>query len=145
MAEEEYYNIGNDFGFTAVDSDELVTATGESAGINEELAKRLEEVASSGASAASSTQLAELDSKIDNMGRLLSQALTELDNAKENSLASTDQQVVLYKDKLIELEKMILPLLYNLMKNEEKEYIYWPSRKPIITQQIENIKKLTRS
>lgn len=130
---DEYYDIQNDFGFTAVDSDELVTATGESAGINKELAKRLEEVASSGASAASSTQLAELDSKIDNMGRLLSQALTELDNAKENSIASTDQQVVLYKDKLIELEKMILPLLYNLMKNEEKEYIYWPSRKPIIT------------
>ena len=145
MAEEEYYNIDNDFGFTAVDSDELVTATGESAGINEELAKRLEQVASSGASAASSTQLAELDAKIDNMGRLLSQALTELDNAKENSLASTDQLVVQYKDKLLEVEKMILPLLYNLMKNEEKEYIYWPSRKPIITQQIENIKKLTRS
>ena len=142
---DEYYDIQNDFGFTAVDSDELVTATGESAGINKELAKRLEEVASSGASAASSTQLAELDSKIDNMGRLLSQALTELDNAKENSIASTDQQVVLYKDKLIELEKMILPLLYNLMNNEEKEYIYWPSRKPIITQQIENIKKITRS
>lgn len=145
MAEEEYYNIDNDFGFTAVDSDELVTATGEQAGINEELAKRLEQVASSGASAASSTQLAELDAKIDNMGRLLSQALTELENAKENSLASTDQLVVQYKDKLLEVEKMILPLLYNLMKNEEKEYIYWPSRKPIITQQIESIKKLTRS
>lgn len=54
---DEYYDIQNDFGFTAVDSDELVTATGESAGINKELAKRLEEVASSGASAASSTQL----------------------------------------------------------------------------------------
>lgn len=145
MAEEEYYNIDNDFGFTAVDSDELVTATGESAGINEELAKRLEEVASSSGSAASSHQLEELDSKIDNMGRLLSQALSELENAKENSLASTDQQVVQYKDKLLEVEKMILPLLYNLMKNEDKEYIYWPSRKPIITQQIESIKKLTRS
>ena len=34
---DEYYDIQNDFGFTAVDSDELVTATGESAGINEEL------------------------------------------------------------------------------------------------------------
>ena len=145
MAEEEYYNIDNDFGFTAVDSDELVTATGESAGINEELAKRLEEVASSSGSAASSHQLEELDSKIDNMGRLLSQALSELENAKENALASTDQQVVQYKDKLLEVEKMILPLLYNLMKNEDKEYIYWPSRKPIITQQIESIKKLTRS
>lgn len=145
MAEEEYYNIDNDFGFTAVDSDELVTATGESAGINEELAKRLEEVASTSGSAASSHQLEELDSKIDNMGRLLSQALSELENAKENSLASTDQQVVQYKDKLLEVEKMILPLLYNLMKNEDKEYIYWPSRKPIITQQIESIKKLTRS
>ena len=141
---DEYYDIQNDFGFTAVDSDELVTATGESAGINEELAKRLEEVSTSSASNASSKQLEELDAKVDNMQRLLASALTELENAKENSLATTDQQVVLYKDKLIELEKMILPLLYNLMKNDDKEYIYWPNRKPIITSQIENIKKLTR-
>jgi hypothetical protein len=31
-------------------------------------------------------------------------------------------------DKLEGLRKMIMPLLKNLMKNPDKEYIYWPDR-----------------
>lgn len=31
-------------------------------------------------------------------------------------------------DKLHGLKKMIMPLLNNLMKNPDKEYIYWPDR-----------------
>lgn len=31
-------------------------------------------------------------------------------------------------DKLHGLRKMVLPLLKNLMKNPDKEYIYWPDR-----------------
>ena len=42
-----------------------------------------------------------------------------------------------------ELEKIILPFLYNLSKSEEP-YIHWPNRGPIIKSQIENILKLTR-
>ena len=42
-----------------------------------------------------------------------------------------------------ELEKIILPFLYNLSKSEEP-YIHWPNRQPIIKAQIENILKLTR-
>ena len=42
-----------------------------------------------------------------------------------------------------ELEKIILPFLYNLSKREEP-YIHWPNRGPIIKAQIENILKLTR-
>ena len=42
-----------------------------------------------------------------------------------------------------ELEKIILPFLYNLSKSEEP-YIHWPNRGPIIMAQIENILKLTR-
>ena len=46
---------------------------------------------------------------------------------------------------LIECEKLILPLLQNLMNNEDKEYIYWPNRKAIITSQIERLQKVTRT
>ncbi len=46
--------------------------------------------------------------------------------------------------KLKEVEDLILPLLYNLMKNPEKEYIHWPNRTPIIDQQIEKITAITR-
>ena len=46
----------NDFGFTAVDQDELKTKTGEDAGIGEEVAKKLEPVAKSNAGQANSAQ-----------------------------------------------------------------------------------------
>jgi len=42
-----------------------------------------------------------------------------------------------------DLEKIILPFLYNLSKSDEP-YIHWPNRGPIIKAQIENILKLTR-
>jgi len=42
-----------------------------------------------------------------------------------------------------DIEKVILPFLYNLSKSEEP-YIHWPNRGPIIKAQIEKILKLTR-
>lgn len=50
-----------------------------------------------------------------------------------------------YKAKLKEVEGMILPLLYNLMKNPEKAYIKWENRDVIIKKQIERIIAVTRS
>ena len=49
-----------------------------------------------------------------------------------------------YKDRLQKLEKMIIPFLMKLQTTGDKEYIYWPNRKPIIEAQIEKILKLTR-
>ena len=49
------------------------------------------------------------------------------------------------KSKLLEVEKMVMPLLVNLMKNPEKEYIKWPNRVPVIEQQIQKILAITRS
>ena len=42
-----------------------------------------------------------------------------------------------------EIEKIVLPFLYNLSKSDEP-YIHWPNRGPIIKAQIEKILKLTR-
>ena len=42
-----------------------------------------------------------------------------------------------------EIEKIILPFLYNLQKSDEP-YIHWPNRGPIIKAQIEKLLKLTR-
>lgn len=42
-----------------------------------------------------------------------------------------------------DLEKVMLPFLYNLSKSDEP-YIHWPNRGPIIKAQIEKILKLTR-
>ena len=47
------------------------------------------------------------------------------------------------KNRFKEIEKVILPFLYNLSKSDEP-YIHWPNRGPIIKAQIEKALKLTR-
>ena len=47
------------------------------------------------------------------------------------------------KAKMKELEKIILPFLYNLSKTTEP-YIHWPNRGPIIRDQIEKVLKITK-
>jgi chromosome segregation ATPase len=49
-------------------------------------------------------------------------------------------------EKLKDVEKLIIPLLINLIKPDslEKKYIYWPNRKPIIERQIKRIMAITR-
>lgn len=50
-----------------------------------------------------------------------------------------------YQGKLKEVESLILPLLYNLMKNPEKTYIKWENRAEVIQKQIDRITAITRS
>ena len=134
----------NDFGFTAVDQDELKTKTGEDASIGKEVADQLKAVAKSSAGQANSAQIEELDSKVDLLQKLISKTLSELDDHKDNLQSIDTKKELDFKDRLIECEKLILPLLQNLMKNEDKEYIYWPNRKAIIQSQIDRLQKITR-
>lgn len=60
-------------------------------------------------------------------------------------LNEADQTVEAYKAKLAELEKLIVPFLVKLIKTSDKEYIYWPNRKPQIELQLERVIRLTRS
>ena len=47
------------------------------------------------------------------------------------------------KKRFKEIEKIMLPFLYNLSKSNEP-YIHWPNRGPIIKGQIDKLMKLTR-
>ena len=134
----------NDFGFTAVDQEELKTKTGEDATVGKEVAEQLKAVAKSSAGQANSAQIDELDAKVDLLQKLISKTLAELDDHKDNLQSIDTKKELDFKDRLIECEKLILPLLQNLMKNENKEYIYWPNRKAIIQQQIDRLQKITR-
>ena len=134
----------NDFGFTAVDQEELKTKTGEDATVGKEVAQQLKAGAKSSAGQANSAQIEELDSKLDLLSKLINRSLNELDDHKDNLSTIDSNKELDYKDRLIECEKLILPLLQNLMKNEDKEYIYWPNRKAIIQQQIDRLQKITR-
>ena len=48
------------------------------------------------------------------------------------------------KERLTQVEKIVIPFLLKLVKTADKEYIYWPNRKPVIEKQIEKILTLTR-
>ena len=52
---------------------------------------------------------------------------------------------VQYKEKLMEVEKLVLPLLINLTKNADQEYLYWPDRAERVQQQVQKVLELTRS
>ena len=127
------YETGFDFGFTAVDSEEQII---ERPAVN---TKEIVEPVSE--------EIAILKKTIDAIYK-------KLDNLEEIILASSDQSfnVDTYKNliekeaagKLKELEGLIMPLLVNLMKNSDKDYIKWPNRVPTIEAQIAKILAITR-
>jgi hypothetical protein len=120
-----------DFGFTAVDEDDLKGLTNTSVQ-TEEMTSQLE-------TTGESVKL--LEYKMDNLADRLGSMLDEVATVKDYY----ENEKVIVSNKLQEVENLILPLLNNLMKNKEKEYIYWPNREAIINQQIERITKITRA
>jgi hypothetical protein len=77
---------------------------------------------------------------------LLEMKLEELTTGDTSSLIEQHKELLTseVRGKLQQVEQMILPLLYNLQKNPDKEYIHWPNRKDIIQKQIEKILQVTR-
>ena len=49
-----------------------------------------------------------------------------------------------YKTKLEEVEKLVLPLMFNLTKNPEQEYLFWPDRANKVREQINRVLSVTR-
>lgn len=69
-----------------------------------------------------------------------------IEDAVGEAVTETESQIIKeYKEKLLAVEKLILPFLVKLMKTDET-YIKWPPdvRRPVIKAQIERIVKLTR-
>ena len=73
--------------------------------------------------------------------------VTDVKSATQVQLESQLQQVLdQHSSKLLEVEKLIIPLLMNLLKDADtKEYIKWPNRRPVIEKQMEKILAITRS
>ena len=59
-------------------------------------------------------------------------------------IAEKDDTVQEYKDRLLEVEKIVLPFLTKLLKTSDQPIIKWPNRKPILEAQIQKILNLTR-
>ena len=70
---------------------------------------------------------------------------SKLDNADIQTIIDEHKDLLKIeaRSKLHEVENLVLPLLYNLQKNPDKEYIHWPNRKDIIQKQINKILEVT--
>ena len=118
-------DMNYDFGFTTVDEDEVQEF--ETA-VQEKVAK------------ATQQETGALESKMDKLIKLREddvsyQVLFEKRKAELETV---------YKDQMKKVERLILPLLHNLMKNPENEYIKWPNRTEIVQKQINKIVSITR-
>jgi hypothetical protein len=63
---------------------------------------------------------------------------------KKHAETAVDETSSEYEKRLQDLESLIIPFLEKLRDTGDKEYIFWPNRKPAIEKQIGKILKLTR-
>ena len=68
----------------------------------------------------------------------------EEDEDFEAVIAEKDETVEEYKQRLEQVEKIILPFLTKLLKTADQPVIKWPNRAPILETQIQKILNLTR-
>lgn len=127
------YDNGFDFGFTAVDSEESIV---------EKPVVQTQAVVDS-----VSAELTLLKDKIDSVYNKID-SMEEIIKAGAGSNFDIDSYKTLVdkdsNEKLKKVEALIMPLLANLLKNPDKDYIKWPNRKPIIEAQIQKILDITR-
>ncbi len=166
---DEYLDNNYDFGFTFADSDgdeappPLPPPTEITVELPEAVANQLSEIDTKLGSIITMHQeskpdfseavdFARLEEKIDTIVQLeqgeLSQMLEGqttniraiIDEVDERREALDDD----YNEKIKQVEQLVMPLLYNLLKNPDKEYIYWPNRTEIIQGQIQRILEVTK-
>ncbi len=121
MSEEfdiDEYDDNFDFGFSTVDEDEV---------------KEFESEVKSRVADETASVSAGLEDKIN-----------KLLQAREGDTGRVEELEKKRKEDLLKVEKIIMPLLNNLMKNPDNEYIKWPNRKSVIEKQIKKIVAVTR-
>jgi len=117
------YNM--DFGFTTVDEDEV---------------QEFETAVQAKVAKATQQETGALENKLDELLKLRKD-----DNSYQVLFEKRKVELEeVYKGQMKKIEKLILPLLHNLMKNPENEYIKWPNRTKIVQQQINRIVAITR-
>ena len=130
MIPKEYLTLrsSEDFGFSAVDEAEVNHVVDE----NTLETKIIRETVST-----SNEAVARIEDKLDNILSLYNSGKLGLAAEREKLEQET-------KAKLAELEGLIVPLMVNLMKNPEKEYLFWPGRKDKVQEQLNKILAITR-
>jgi hypothetical protein len=124
---KEYLDTPYDFGFSAVDESEVKRVEQDA-----ETANAVAEAVTSSAEG-----VTRLEGKIDMLLDAIAGQSTEIEQRK----AEVEEDV---KEKLTEVEKLVMPLLVKLLKTADKEYIKWENRGPAIQSQIDKLLALTR-
>lgn len=125
------YNEVFDFGFTAVESEESIV---EKPVVN--TAPMVDGLS------AVEDKVSIILNKIDYLEEIIKASAGSNNNFDIDSYKLLVEKDV--NDKLKKLEGLIMPLLANLLKNPDKDFIKWPNRKPIIEAQISKILAITR-
>jgi nitrate reductase alpha subunit len=114
---QKYGLESDDFGFSAVNQDEL-----------------------------SSIVVPQANPEINTIKEKLDLIL-EMNSTCEGAVAVKAQYDQLVKARMEEIEKNIIPLLLNLKKNKDKDYIYWPGmqRQAQCDLQLQKILGITRA
>lgn len=117
---EEYLNGEFDFGFTAADEDELNALV------------ELDDPTTP-------DEIKEMQDKLD--------MILQMNSTCDGANQVKDQYDELLRAKMEEVEKATLPLLINLKKNKQKDYLYWPGaqRETQCELQIQKLLNVTRS
>lgn len=114
---KQYLDSGEDFGFSAVNQDELNALTNPQPSVEIDAIKQ----------------------KLD--------LILELNSTCEGAMQVKAQYDELLKARMQEIEKNIVPLLLNLKKNGDKDYIFWPGkqRQAQCDLQVQKLLNLTRN
>ena len=69
---------------------------------------------------------------------------TESEEDFQAVIAEKDETVEEYKQRLTQVEKIVLPFLTKLLQTSDQPIIKWPNRKEVLEKQIQKILELTR-
>jgi len=114
---QKYGLESDDFGFTAVNQEELNSIV----------------------TPQSNPEINNIKEKLD--------LILEMNSTCEGAIAVKSQYDQLVKARMEEIEKNIIPLLMSLKKNKDRDYIYWPGsqRSAQCDLQLQKIINITRS
>ena len=160
-----------DFGFSAVSTDEFkktqpdsepTPSSGVSSDEFDELSKKIDAISSLIHSLGdkedtslfdeTGEKISRLEGKVDKILEIESTQIASALSEQGSSIRAVIDEVEerkgeldeKFSSKLKELELLVIPMLKGLMKNAEKEYIYWPNRTPILEKQIQKVYSITR-
>ena len=117
------YDLDQDWGFTPVSKAPETTPSVDTSVIE-----------------TNNVELAKVKSDVGDIKSMMNEIMQIVAEKDEVTKTLSDEDTL---KRFKEIEKLILPFLYNLMKSDEP-YIHWPNRSPIIKAQIEKLLKLTQ-